>query len=54
MLKHTYNQGMLFKDFEVPADNLLQPAAGDGLTVAYHGLNLGRVSLCAAQPVLCE
>ncbi|MCC7338854.1 MAG: acyl-CoA/acyl-ACP dehydrogenase [Pirellulaceae bacterium] len=47
-LKHTYNQGMLFKDFEVPADNLLQPAAGDGLTVAYHGLNLGRVSLCAS------
>ncbi|MCA9183557.1 MAG: acyl-CoA/acyl-ACP dehydrogenase [Planctomycetales bacterium] len=47
-LKHTYNQGILFKDFEVPANNLLQPAAGDGLTVAYHGLNLGRVSLCAS------
>ncbi|MEO8269094.1 MAG: acyl-CoA dehydrogenase family protein, partial [Aureliella sp.] len=46
-LKHTYNQGILFKDFAVPADNLLLPAAGDGLTVAYHGLNLGRVSLCA-------
>lgn len=46
-LKHTYNQGILFKDFEVPANNLLVPAAGDGLTVAYHGLNLGRVSLCA-------
>lgn len=46
-LKHAYNQGILFKDFEVPANNLLVPAAGDGLTVAYHGLNLGRVSLCA-------
>ncbi len=46
-LKHAYNQGIVFKDFEVPANNLLVPAAGDGLTVAYHGLNLGRVSLCA-------
>jgi alkylation response protein AidB-like acyl-CoA dehydrogenase len=46
-LKHTYNRGILFRNFQVPAENLLQPAAGDGLTVAYHGLNLGRVSLCA-------
>ena len=46
-LKHTHNQGMVFRDFRVPAENLLQPAQGDGLTVAYHGLNLGRVSLCA-------
>lgn len=46
-LKHTHNQGLIFKDFRVPAANLLQPAQGDGLTVAYHGLNLGRVSLCA-------
>ncbi len=46
-LKHTYNRGIVFKDFHVPANNLLVPAAGDGLTVAYHGLNLGRVSLCA-------
>jgi alkylation response protein AidB-like acyl-CoA dehydrogenase len=47
-LKHTYNQGLQFRDFRVPAANLLRPAAGDGLTVAYHGLNLGRVALCAA------
>ncbi len=46
-LKHTFNQGILFKDFRVPAENLLQPVRGDGLTVAYHGLNLGRVALCA-------
>jgi hypothetical protein len=47
-LKHTYNQGMKFRDFRVPAANLLRPTSGDGLTVAYHGLNLGRVALCAA------
>ena len=27
--------------------NLLKPTRGDGLTIAYHGLNLGRVALCA-------
>ncbi len=46
-LKHTYNRGIVFRDFRVPAENLLQPIRGDGLTIAYHGLNLGRVSLCA-------
>jgi len=46
-LKHTYNQGIVFKDFRVPAENLLQVTRGNGLTIAYHGLNLGRVSLCA-------
>lgn len=46
-LKHTYNQGIIFRDFRVPAENLLQPIRGDGLTIAYHGLNLGRISLCA-------
>jgi alkylation response protein AidB-like acyl-CoA dehydrogenase len=46
-LKHTYNQGILFQDFRVPAENLLEPVRGDGLTIAYHGLNLGRVALCA-------
>lgn len=46
-LKHTYNQGIVFNDFRVPAANLLEPVRGDGLTIAYHGLNLGRVSLCA-------
>ncbi len=46
-LKHTYNQGIIFKDLRVPAENLLKPQRGDGLTIAYHGLNLGRISLCA-------
>ena len=46
-LKHTHNRGMIFRGLEVPAENLLQPPRGDGLTIAYHGLNLGRVALCA-------
>ncbi len=46
-LKQTYNRGIIFKDFRVPAANLLRPKQGNGLTIAYHGLNLGRVSLCA-------
>ncbi len=46
-LKHAHNVGIVFRDFRVPAENLLTPARGDGLTIAYHGLNLGRVSLCA-------
>ena len=46
-IKGAYNRGIIFKDFRVPAENLLKPKRGDGLTVAYHGLNLGRVSLCA-------
>jgi len=46
-LRRTYNQGIVFRDFRVPAENLLIPPRGDGLTIAYHGLNLGRVSLCA-------
>ena len=46
-LKHTYNQGIIFKDFRVPARNLLRPTKGNGLTIAYHGLNLGRIALCA-------
>jgi acyl-CoA dehydrogenase len=46
-LKRSYNNGLVFRDFRVPKDNLLQPARGDGLTIAYHGLNRGRVALCA-------
>ncbi len=46
-LKHTYNNGLIFNDFPVPKENLLTPTRGNGLTIAYHGLNLGRVSLCA-------
>ncbi len=46
-LKHSYNNGLRFRDFRVPAENRLSVAKGDGLTIAYHGLNLGRVALCA-------
>ena len=46
-LKHAYNRGIIFNNFSVPAENLLQVPKGNGLTIAYHGLNLGRVALCA-------
>ncbi len=46
-LQYAHNYGILFHDFRVPAANLLEAVRGDGLTIAYHGLNLGRVALCA-------
>jgi alkylation response protein AidB-like acyl-CoA dehydrogenase len=46
-LQHAYNQGLLFRNFPVPVENRLDPGDGDGLTIAYHGLNRGRVALCA-------
>lgn len=46
-LRHGYNNGLRFNKFRVPRENLLQPKHGDGLTIAYHGLNLGRIALCA-------
>lgn len=46
-LKNASNKGFVLRDFRVPAANLLTPKRGDGLTIAYHGLNLGRVALCA-------
>jgi alkylation response protein AidB-like acyl-CoA dehydrogenase len=46
-LRHAYNNGLRFTNFRVPKANLLKPPIGDGLTIAYHGLNLGRLSLCA-------
>ena len=46
-LRQAYNNGLRFRDFRVPRENLLRPPIGDGLTIAYHGLNLGRLSLCA-------
>jgi alkylation response protein AidB-like acyl-CoA dehydrogenase len=47
-LKNAYNHGLRFNRFKVPKENLLVPPTGDGLTIAYHGLNLGRLSLCAS------
>jgi acyl-CoA dehydrogenase len=46
-LTHTYNNGLKFTNFLVPKENLLHTDIGDGLTIAYHGLNRGRVALCA-------
>jgi len=46
-LKNLHNNGLRFRKFLVPRENLLVPKTGDGLTIAYHGLNLGRLSLCA-------
>jgi alkylation response protein AidB-like acyl-CoA dehydrogenase len=46
-LRNGYNNGLHFQKFRVPRENLLQPKQGDGLTIAYHGLNLGRIALCA-------
>jgi alkylation response protein AidB-like acyl-CoA dehydrogenase len=46
-LRQAYNNGLRFQNFRVPRANLLKPPLGDGLTIAYHGLNLGRLSLCA-------
>jgi alkylation response protein AidB-like acyl-CoA dehydrogenase len=47
-LRHGHNNGLRFNRFRVPAENLLTPKVGDGLTIAYHGLNLGRLALCAS------
>jgi len=46
-IRGAYNRGIIFKNFRVPAENLLKVKRGDGLTIAYHGLNLGRIALCA-------
>jgi alkylation response protein AidB-like acyl-CoA dehydrogenase len=46
-LRQGYNHGLRFRRFPIPRDQLLQPPVGDGLTIAYHGLNLGRLALCA-------
>jgi alkylation response protein AidB-like acyl-CoA dehydrogenase len=46
-LRHAHNNGLRFNRFRVPRENLLVPTQGDGLTIGYHGLNLGRLALCA-------
>jgi alkylation response protein AidB-like acyl-CoA dehydrogenase len=46
-LRHAHNNGMRFKNLRVPKENLLKPAVGDGLTIGYHGLNLGRLAVCS-------
>jgi hypothetical protein len=46
-LKHTYNNGIVFAIFACRRPTCSKPPRGDGLTIAYHGLNLGRIALCA-------
>lgn len=46
-LKHGFNNGLKFTNFRVPAANRLNAPDGNGLVIAYHGLNYGRVALCA-------
>lgn len=46
-LKEARNNGLIFQDFPVPKENRVVPPFGDGLTIAYHGLNYGRVSIGA-------
>ncbi|MFO0902887.1 MAG: acyl-CoA dehydrogenase [Pirellulales bacterium] len=46
-LRRSLNRGMELKGLAVSADNVLAPPKGDGLTIAYHGLNRGRVAVCA-------
>lgn len=46
-VRHAFNNGLRFNRFRVPGKNLLKPKIGDGLTIGYHGLNLGRLALCA-------
>lgn len=46
-LRHGYNNGLLFTNFRVPKENLLDAPAGNGLIIAYHGLNYGRDAVCA-------
>ena len=46
-LRRLNKHGLRFRGFRVPRENLLQPAQGDGLTITYHGLNLGRLALRA-------
>jgi alkylation response protein AidB-like acyl-CoA dehydrogenase len=46
-MRHGWNNGLRFDRFRVPKANLLVPPVGDGLTIAYHGLNHGRIAVCA-------
>jgi acyl-CoA dehydrogenase len=46
-MQHSWNNGLRFNRFRVPRANLLTPPVGDGLTIAYHGLNHGRIAVCA-------
>ena len=46
-LIHIPNNGLLFQDFRVSASNRITAPGDNGLVIAFHGLGLGRVALCA-------
>ncbi|MDX1962430.1 MAG: acyl-CoA dehydrogenase family protein [Pirellulales bacterium] len=46
-LQHTHNHGCVLRELAVPVENRLEIPTGGGLQAAYHGLNRGRVALCA-------
>lgn len=46
-LKRVYNHGLIFKNFEVPAENRLTDKETNGMLAAYHGLNYGRIAVLA-------
>ncbi|HND55585.1 MAG TPA: acyl-CoA dehydrogenase family protein, partial [Pirellulaceae bacterium] len=46
-LKHSHNCGLIFNGLRIPGSSLLESKQGNGLTIAYHGLNRGRVAVCA-------
>lgn len=46
-LRRAHNYGIIFDGLRVPRSHRLHAPDGDGLMIAYHGLNRGRVALCA-------
>lgn len=46
-LKRVYNHGLIFTNFEVPAENRLTDEETNGMLAAYHGLNYGRIAVLA-------
>ena len=46
-LKHCYNHGLIFKDFEIPLENRVTDEETNGMLAAYHGLNYGRIAVLA-------
>jgi alkylation response protein AidB-like acyl-CoA dehydrogenase len=47
-LRRTWNCGVRFHGFRVPAANRLDAGGGGGLTIAYRNLNYARIGLCAS------
>ena len=47
-LRRTWNCGVRFHGFRVPAANRLDAGGGSGLTIAYRNLNYARIGLCAS------